>query len=78
MNEGKQLDIHETQAVREIQEEPQYVDEQLLPMQRIEGGGPIKRVPLHTMPAPLRIFGYLFLGFMALMGVMALVVTFFR
>jgi hypothetical protein len=50
--------LHETQSVEAIVENPKtYIDEQLLPMQRIEGAGPPKKVDLNTLPKPLRIFG---------------------
>lgn len=35
-----------------------YIDEQLLPQQRIEAGGPPQRVDLQSLPAPIRYIGY--------------------
>lgn len=35
-----------------------YIDEQLLPQQRIEAGGPPQRVNLSSFPAPIRYIGY--------------------
>ncbi|KUP24863.1 hypothetical protein [Paenibacillus sp. DMB5] len=35
-----------------------YIDEQLLPQQRIEAGGPPQRVSLSSFPAPIRYIGY--------------------
>lgn len=32
-----------------------YIDDQLLSMQRIEGGGPPKRIDLKTMPKPVLV-----------------------
>lgn len=38
-----------------------YIDDQLLPQQQIEAGGPPRRVELHTLPAPIRDIGYAFM-----------------
>ena len=35
-----------------------YTDEQLLPQQWIEGGGPPRRVDLNSLPGPLKYLGY--------------------
>lgn len=35
-----------------------YIDDQLLPQQLIEGGGPPRRVALSNLPAPVRYIGY--------------------
>lgn len=35
-----------------------YIDEQLLPQQQIEAGGPPQRMSLSSYPAPIRYIGY--------------------
>ncbi|MGG4034309.1 hypothetical protein ABEV74_11500 [Paenibacillus cisolokensis] len=70
--------IHESQPETERHEQQNYVDENLLPMQQIEGGGPPKKIDLKSMPRPLRIFGYFFMGTIILMVLLSLFVTFFR
>ncbi|MNL65195.1 hypothetical protein D3C87_1894930 [compost metagenome] len=35
-----------------------YIDDQLLPQQQIEAGGPPRRVDLDSQPAPIRYIGY--------------------
>lgn len=46
----KETDSTETEALRAL---TQFED-----AQRIEGGGPPKKVDLNQLPKPLRIFGY--------------------
>ncbi|MNE75809.1 hypothetical protein D3C80_1720010 [compost metagenome] len=35
-----------------------YIDEPLLPQQRIEAGGPLQRADLKSFPDPVRYIGY--------------------
>ena len=71
--------IHETQPEKEhLYNNDNYVDENLRSMQIIEGGGPIKKINLNTMPRPLKIFGYFFFTTLVLMGTATIVVSFFR
>ncbi|WP_028612499.1 hypothetical protein [Paenibacillus harenae] len=53
-------------------------NEELLPMQNIEGGGPPKKVDLNTLPKPIRFFGYFLMILAILMLLSAGIVTFFR
>ncbi|MFD2170692.1 hypothetical protein [Tumebacillus lipolyticus] len=55
-----------------------WVDEQLLPLQRIEGGGPPKKVILSQMPKWLRMFFLFVMGSFLLMGAFGVYMTFFR
>lgn len=50
---------HESQpAENKAYNEQVTVSEELLPIQRIEGGGPPRPVKYERLPRPLRIFGY--------------------
>jgi hypothetical protein len=75
---GKKM-MHETQSVEAIVENPKvYIDEQLLPLQRIDGTGPPNKIDLNTLPKPLRIFGYaLFVGAILMLLLLGYV-SFFR
>lgn len=61
---------HATQPNPILVPEEQYVDSQLVQLQRIEGGGPPRKVNLQTFPTWLRYGGY---GFLALMIFFSLV-----
>jgi hypothetical protein len=72
--------IHETQPERE-QVQPKaehYVDEQLYPLQNIEGGGSIKKIDLSTMPRPIRFIGYFIISVAVLIGASVLLVSFLQ
>lgn len=70
--------VHETQAAPEILYQEGYADEKLLPIQRIEGGGPPKTVRMQNLPVPIRVIGYCFFGLLVCMMIMSLVVSLFR
>jgi hypothetical protein len=74
--------IHETQPEKlktgDVFSNVNYIDENLRSIQQIEGGGPIRKVDLRTMPRPLRIFGYFFISVIVLMGAAAILISFFR
>lgn len=59
-------------------QENTIIHEELLPIQRIEGGGPPKRADFNTLPKPIRYFGYFLVAAAVVMAVMAAVVTLFR
>ncbi|WP_337102870.1 hypothetical protein [Paenibacillus sp. YIM B09110] len=74
--------IHETQPEKvqtgDVIPNVHYVDENLRSIQQIEGGGPIRKVDLGTLPRPLRIFGYFFISVIVLMGAAVVVISFVR
>ncbi|MGO4537647.1 hypothetical protein [Paenibacillus sp. 2TAB19] len=74
--------IHETQSekqeTRDVFSNVNDIDENLRSIQQIEGGGPIRKVDLRTMPRPLRIFGYFFISVIVLMGAAVVVISFVR
>ncbi|EFM08600.1 hypothetical protein PaecuDRAFT_4611 [Paenibacillus curdlanolyticus YK9] len=71
--------VHETQQAYEpMQLQSPYVDEGLLPMQIIEGGGNAQSADFSAMPAPVRYFGYAFLGLMLSFVLAVVYVSMFR
>lgn len=80
MDNDKTNKVHETQSNESeiLNSTTSFIDDQLLPMQRIEGGGPPKRIDLSTMPKPLRIFGYFFFAFILIMFLAILFVSIFK
>ncbi|CAM3373560.1 Amino acid transporter [Paenibacillus lupini] len=71
--------IHETHPEKEhLYSNDNYVDENLRSIQNIEGGGPLRKVDLNSMPRPLRILGYLLFSIIVLMGASVLLVSFIR
>ncbi|NIK71390.1 hypothetical protein [Paenibacillus sp. BK720] len=69
--------IHETQPQRE-QIHPQYVDEQLYPLQNVEGGGPLRKPDLSTMPRPIRVIGFLIITSSVIIAASVILVDLFR
>ncbi|MEK4850655.1 hypothetical protein NST04_12490 [Paenibacillus sp. FSL H7-0756] len=56
-----------------------YIDEQLLPQQLIEGGGPLRRVDLTSLPVPVKYIGYMIVyGIPVLFLSLIVAVTFFK
>ncbi|WP_405115827.1 hypothetical protein MHH28_13880 [Paenibacillus sp. FSL K6-1217] len=56
-----------------------YIDEQLLPQQLIEGGGPFRRVDLTSLPGPVKYIGYMIVyGIPVLLVGLIVAVTFFK
>ncbi|QWU16460.1 hypothetical protein SAMN04487895_10770 [Paenibacillus sophorae] len=55
-----------------------YVDEQLRPMQQIEGGGGPKKVYLQNMPKPVRYFGYFFVIGVPILLLALVIISFFK
>ncbi|MEK5030778.1 hypothetical protein MKY96_04990 [Paenibacillus sp. FSL R7-0302] len=56
-----------------------YIDEQLLPQQLIEGGGPFRRVDLTSLPGPVKYIGYMIVyGIPVLLMSLIVAVTFFK
>lgn len=81
MDDDKSNKVHETKSNETEQlksTNSSFVDDQVLPLQRIEGGGAPKRIDLSTMPKPLRIFGYFFFAFMIVMLLAILFVSIFK
>lgn len=72
--------IHETQKTPPdyAQDEQTVVNEDLLPLQNIEGGGPPRKVYLNTLPRPIRFFGYFLMCAAFVMLILAAIVTVFR
>lgn len=70
--------LHETKPDREILPFRTFGDDQLAPMQRIEGGGPPKPIVLHDMPRPLRALGYGLRLVLLLMPVIAIVASYLK
>ncbi|MBW7457825.1 hypothetical protein ACFOLF_16090 [Paenibacillus sepulcri] len=70
--------VHETQAAPEVLYQEGYVDEKLLPIQRIEGGESPKQVKMQNLPVPIRMIGYCFFGILVCMIIMSLVVSLIR
>lgn len=75
---GAKKPRHETQPEPLSSQEDSVIHEDLLPIQRIEGGGPPKRVDFSTLPKPIRYFGYFLVAAAVIMAVMAAVVSLFR
>ncbi|MDQ6420216.1 hypothetical protein RB620_12290 [Paenibacillus sp. LHD-117] len=69
----REPDIHETQPERLSAPEEPYRDPNMETIQRVEGGGPIRKVNMEQMPKPLRYFGYAVAGFMLVCTVIFLV-----
>lgn len=59
-NQNSENKTHETQQSLPFNHEPAAVtvNQDLLPIQIIEAGGPPKKVDYSTLPKPIRIFGY--------------------
>ncbi|MGO4698947.1 hypothetical protein AB4Z50_32330 [Paenibacillus sp. 2TAB26] len=71
--------IHETQPEKEHSySNDNYVDENLRSIQSVEGGGPMKKIDLNSMPRPLKIFGYFVFLILVLMGAVAVLISFIR
>lgn len=71
--------IHETQSEKEhLYSNDNYVDENLRSIQSIEGGGPMKKIDLNSLPRPLKIFGYFVFSIIVLMGAVAVLISFIR
>ncbi|SFE60385.1 hypothetical protein SAMN05216378_3694 [Paenibacillus catalpae] len=71
--------IHETNPEKEyLYTDDNYVDENLRSIQNIEGGGPLRKVDLHSMPRPLRILGYFLFSIILLMGASVVLISFIR
>ncbi|WP_214626649.1 hypothetical protein [Paenibacillus agaridevorans] len=49
---------HETQPETERAVDETYKDMNMDGIQRVEGGGPIRKVNMREMPKPIRYFGY--------------------
>jgi hypothetical protein len=47
--------------------DPVNFNEDLLPLQRIEGGGSPKKADLSSMPKPVRMIGYFIFAFIVVM-----------
>lgn len=84
MNDKGKNRIHEGQATgdpvfaHQAVEETRYVDDPLLPMQRIEGGGGPKRVHFDSMPAPVRYLGYFFVFIVPVLFVILIIISFIK
>ncbi|MDF2837216.1 MAG: hypothetical protein K0Q63_2856 [Paenibacillus sp.] len=65
---------HESQPSRPYVPEESYRDDHLNPLQRAEGGGPIRRVNMDQMPKPLRYFGYA-IATIFLLGIVIILLT---
>lgn len=73
------INIHETQPEKEkLYKNDNFVDEDLRSIQNIQGGGPIKKIDLNTMPRPLKIFGYFFFSILVLFGAATVLISFLR
>ncbi|NOU62576.1 hypothetical protein GC096_00770 [Paenibacillus sp. LMG 31461] len=73
------IKIHETQTEKErLYNNDNFVNEDLRSIQNIEGGGPIKRIDLNTMPRPLKAFGYFFFSILVLFGATTVLISFLR
>ncbi|NGM80848.1 hypothetical protein G5B47_00325 [Paenibacillus sp. 7124] len=59
-------------------EDQYYVDEQLRPMQRIEGGGGPKKVYLQNMPKPVRYFGYFFVFGVPILLITLIIISYLK
>lgn len=71
--------IHETQPEKEhLHSNYNYLDENLRSIQSIEGGGPMKKIDLNSMPRPLKIFGYFVFSILVLMVAVAVLISFIR
>jgi hypothetical protein len=69
--------IHETQSDTNYSEvEITQVHSMIEDAQRIEGGGPPKKVDFKSLPKPIRIFGYFFITMMIIMFVFAILSNF--
>lgn len=62
----------------ENSEEYRYIDEELKPMQQIEGGGGPKKVHLQSMPKPIRYFGYFFVFIVPILLISLVIISFIR
>ncbi|CAH1195993.1 hypothetical protein PAECIP111892_02142 [Paenibacillus auburnensis] len=55
-----------------------YIDDQLLPQQKIEAGGPPRRVDLDTLPAPIRYIGYAVMFGIPVLFLVLIIVSFIK
>jgi len=53
------------------------VNEMIEEAQRIEGGGPPRKVDLRTMPTPIKFFGYFFISCVIIMGIVVIFIMIF-
>ncbi|MDR6550757.1 hypothetical protein J2736_001944 [Paenibacillus qinlingensis] len=73
------IKIHETQPEKEIMyNNDNFVNEDLRSIQNIEGGGPINKIALNTLPRPLKAFGYFFISIIVLFGATTVLISLFR
>lgn len=71
MSEGNKN--HETQHRTDYTElEAPQIHSMIEEAQRIEGGGPPKKVNFNSMPKPVRFFGYFFIAVVIAMGIFAI------
>lgn len=69
--------IHTSQSDNtNLHQEEHYVDENLRSIQTIAGGGPPKIADLKAMPLMVRMFGYVIIAIIVLMGLTAVAVSF--
>lgn len=74
-----ETNIHETQPEPvKMYNNDNCVNDDLRSIQNVEGGGPIKKIDLHTMPRPLKAFGYFFISILMLFGAIIVIVSLLR
>lgn len=74
---GNDNENHETQSDTNYSDaETTQVHSMIEEAQRIEGGGPPKKVDFKSLPKPIRIFGYFFITMMIIMVVFAIISNF--
>jgi hypothetical protein len=71
--------IHETQpSERPVVTDDNSINNSLNEIQRIEGGGPPRKIDFKSMPAPVRLFGYFFILVMVLMMLFLIGISIFK
>ena len=61
-----------------IQEQDGWIDSHMAEAQRIEGGGPRKKIVVSQLPRPIRIFAYGFMAITIMMLIMTLIVSIWK
>ncbi len=74
----KFIKVHETQPDRPNDPNDTNVDNLLADYQKIESGGPIKKIDFQAMPTPVKYFGYFFIAVVITMALVLIGISVFK